>query len=151
MDRARAREHRSMIPFDIENQLSEDSWRQARSWRMTRDDFLATDMYETEEGLVIEVVLPGIDPDDIEVSAMGDTLTLQGEIKKPDPEKVTYLTQECSYGRFRRTIQLPQMMSSDVEATMEKGILRILVAKPEGERLRNIKVTEKKSQQEQEA
>jgi HSP20 family protein len=143
MDRIRSRENRSMMPFDAARQLTEDGWWEARPW-MTRDDFLATDMYETEEGLVIEVVLPGIEPDDIEIRASGDTLTLQGEIKGPDPEKVNYLAQERSYGRFRRTIQLPQIMSSEIDATMEKGILRMLLAKPEGERLRKIQVKEVK-------
>ena len=148
MDRVRARENRSMIPADAPSQLREDGWRQTGPWRMTGDDCLATDMYETEDGLMIEMVLPGIEPDDVDIQVMGDTLTIQGEIEPPDPEKVTFLAQERSYGRFRRTIQLPQMITSDVDATMEKGILRILVAKPEGERLRKIRVSEKKQDQE---
>jgi HSP20 family protein len=139
MDRIRAREDRSVTPYDRANRWIENAWAGVRPWQ-ARDDLLSTDMYETDEGLVIEVVLPGVDAEDVEISVMGDTLTIQGDLKRPDLGKVSYLAQERSYGAFRRTIQLPDLAPERISATMEMGILRLTLAKPEEERPHKITV-----------
>ncbi len=139
MDRNTAQEGRSLVPFGV-GQLLENAWSPARPWLFARDDFASMNMYETEEGIVIEMALPGVDAKDLEINVVGDTLTIKGELKRPDPQEVNYIIQERSYGQFQRTIQLPGIMSDKVDATLEKGILHLELAKPESERPRKIKV-----------
>lgn len=139
MDRTSTRENRSLVPFGEANRMIENAWSAPRPWPV-QDAFSAMDMYETEEGIVIEVLLPGVDPKDVEVRVMGDTLTLRGELKRPDPQNAAYILQERSFGTFQRTIQLPGVKSDKVDATLEKGILRLVLAKPEEERARRIKI-----------
>lgn len=139
MDRNRTREGRSLVPMSNASQQLENVWSPARAW-FTRDDFASMNMYETEEGVVVELSLPGVDASDLEINVIGDTLTIRGELKRPDPKDVTYLIQERSYGQFQRTIQLPGIMSDKVDATLEKGILRLELRKPESQRPRKIKI-----------
>ena len=142
MDSVKERETRSLLPAGV-GSLIEGPWLEPRLW-FGRDEFLAMDMYETDEGLVIEVALPGVAQDDLKLNVLGDTLTLEGELKRPTGENVSYLAQERTYGRFRRSIQLPQIHWDKIDATLEKGILRVMVARPEEERPRSIRVKTKK-------
>jgi HSP20 family protein len=139
MDRNRTREGRSLVPFSDAGQMLGNAWSPARAW-FARDDLASMNMYETEEGVVVELSLPGVDASDLEINVMGDTLSIRGELKRPAPENVTYLIQERSYGEFQRTIQLPGIMSDNVDATLEKGLLRLELSKPESDRPRKIQV-----------
>jgi HSP20 family protein len=89
----------------------------------------------TEEGdnLYVRAELPGINPDDIEISVEGDTLTLKGERKLGEPEEnVCYHRRERESGRFRRVITLPTRINTDaVEASFRNGVLKIVLPKAE--------------------
>jgi HSP20 family protein len=128
-----------MVPLSNANQMIEHPWSVVRPW-LTRDDLLSMSMYESEEGVVVEVSLPGVSAEDLEISVMGDTLTLKGELARSAPEGANYMIQERSYGRFQRSIQLPGVMSDRVDATLEKGVLRLVLFKPKEERPRKIQV-----------
>ena len=146
MDRNRARDPRAMVPFGNANQLIESAWpymvTPSRAW-LTRDDLMAMDVYAGQEGWVIQVALPGVALEDVEISAFGDTLTIKGELKRSEPEKATYLIRERSSGSFSRTIQIPGIASSRVSATLENGVLQLLVTRPEEERPQTVKVKSK--------
>jgi len=64
---------------------------------------LAVDMYETDDAIVIKSAIPGVKPEDLDVSVSGDTLTIKGEIPEP-PENVDYILRERRYGPFSRTL-----------------------------------------------
>ena len=135
-----------MVPFGSTSQLIESAWPNmvapSRAW-FARDDLLAMDVYAGQEGWVIQVALPGVALEDLKISAFGDTLTIKGELKQSEPEKATCLIRELSSGAFSRTIQIPGIASSRVSATLENGVLQLLVTRPEAERPQTVKVKSK--------
>lgn len=102
----------------------------------------AMDMYETDEAVVVKVSVPGVKPEDVEVSVVGDMLTVRGEIKAE--EKVAggqYLCRELAHGRFARSVSLPGLVQADrAKAEFEHGILTIHVPKVEEAKPKVIKV-----------
>lgn len=102
----------------------------------------AMNIWTNEEGGVITAELPGLSPDDIDISVVGETLTLSGE-RKADKvgDDVRYHRQERGYGKFSRTIQLPFQVDADkVEAVFEKGVLHIALPRAEADKPRKIAV-----------
>ena len=86
---------------------------------------------ETEDTLVAEIEVPGIHPEDIDISVTSEMITIAGEKKqaKEDEEKKYHLM-ERSYGRFSRSIQLPSVVDPErVEARYRDGILLITLEK----------------------
>ena len=65
------------------------------------------DMYETADNIVVKATVPGVKPEDIEVTITGDLLTIKGESKTEEKtEKRNYLRQERRYGSFCRQVSL---------------------------------------------
>ena len=92
----------------------------------------ALDMTETNDAVDVTAELPGVDPKDVDISVVGDTLTIKGEKKteKETKEKDFYCA-ERSYGAFARTVELPfEIDAAKVEANFDKGVLKVHVAKP---------------------
>ena len=103
------------------------------------DGFLAMDVYETDNGFVIEAVLPGAAEDDLKITLDGDTLALEGEVH-PSEQEGTYIHRERTYGKFRRTIQLPEVDRDSIDATLTNGILTVTLAKPREKRPRTVPI-----------
>lgn len=104
--------------------------------------FPAMNVWHNEEGVVITAELPGVNPEEIDISVVGDTLTLTGSRQGEEAvEDVKYHRRERGYGKFTRTFQLPFAVEADqVGATFEKGILQILLPRAEAEKPRKISV-----------
>ena len=102
----------------------------------------ALDMYETDEAVVVKASVPGVKPEDVEVSVVGDTLTIRGEIKADEKvENGQYLCRELARGRFARSVSLPGLVQADkAKAEIENGILTIQVPKVEEAKPKVIKV-----------
>jgi HSP20 family protein len=100
------------------------------------------DMYQTEDDLVVKVALPGLKPEDIQISVTGDVLTLKGEFKEEQENKnANYHIRERRYGSFSRSIPLPVPVKSDnAKADFENGILTITLPKTEDIRPKTISV-----------
>lgn len=104
---------------------------------------LHVDAYATDEEVVITAAVPGMNPEDVEITLEGDTLTIKGEIKGP-MENVNYLLQERPCGRFQRTLRLNIPVQADkAEATFEKGILTLVIPKQEEVKPKTIKIKTK--------
>ena len=82
--------------------------------------------------LVIKADLPGIDPKEVSISVLGNQLTIEGERKREEKkEEKDYFYQEFSYGKFARTIPLPEGVSADqVKANYKNGVLEITMPAP---------------------
>jgi HSP20 family protein len=100
------------------------------------------DVHETKEGFQLQVELPGVKQEDIQVTIEGDTLTLKGERKRETEMKEDrYHRIERSYGTFQRSIVLPSVVDPNrVKATYRDGVLQILLPKNEAARPKEIKV-----------
>ncbi|MGD9644822.1 MAG: Hsp20/alpha crystallin family protein [Pirellulales bacterium] len=94
----------------------------------------AVDVAETDEEVVVRAEVPGLKPDDFEVTVTGDQLVLSGEKKETEQRKVKGARwTETRSGAFRRAIRLPVAVQADkVAATHENGVLTIHLPKVPG-------------------
>jgi HSP20 family protein len=101
---------------------------------------------ETDEAYEVTAELPGMRPDDVEVTVEQNVLTISGERKwSEEAENRNFHRVERGYGRFLRTFALPQQVSADsVQARFEDGVLHVTIPKAEGARPRRIQIDEGK-------
>jgi len=99
------------------------------------------DVVEKEDDIQILATMPGIDKESLELTILGDTLTIAGEKKSPIQEGVTYIRRERPFGKFRKLIDLPYSVDQDkVTATYNDGLLTVTMSKAESAKPRQIKV-----------
>ena len=100
------------------------------------------DVIENEDAFTVQVLVPGINPNDLDITVNDQTLTIRGEWKQSElPEGTTFHLRERSTGRFERTIQFPLPLNADaVQAQYEHGILALTLPKAEGVKPRRISV-----------
>ncbi|MFH0840747.1 MAG: Hsp20/alpha crystallin family protein [bacterium] len=105
---------------------------------------LAVDVYEAKDKFIVKSTIAGADPENLEVSLNKDVLTIRGKREESkELEEENYLYQECYWGKFSRTIILPATIEEDkVEATLEHGILTIVLPKSRKTEEIKIKVKE---------
>jgi len=113
-----------------------DFW-DGRNGGMIRGHQVPVSIWDDEKNIYVEVELPGVARDDVEVVIQDGSLHLRGERKRPT-ENRDYWYNEREFGRFERVISLSEMVDPDqIEAEMKCGILSIkLVKKPEARRKR---------------
>lgn len=99
-------------------------------------------IFDERDGVVIVAEIPGLDPAGIEISGAAHTLTISGERKRESAtDGAAYHRQERPYGKFSRSIQLPEDLDVDkATARYESGILTVHVPKAEHARPRRITV-----------
>jgi len=98
------------------------------------------DVYCDEDGFVIEMALPGVDPEKIDVSIEGNQVSICGTMPEPSDER-RYLLHERPVGHFERTIQFPSELDAEnAEAHCEYGLIRLKVPRAEAARPRRIQV-----------
>lgn len=93
-----------------------------------------------EKGYYLEIDLPGVKKEDIEISVNDSILTVAGERKlEKKEEKENYTRIESFFGRFERSFKLPQDADTDnIEAKYENGVLKLFIprkTKPEGKKI----------------
>lgn len=97
-----------------------------------------------EGALVALINLPGVEIEDVEITANNDTFTLSGEVKVQGVEG-ELLWQERTGGHFYRSFKLPVPIKADeVDATFKAGVLRIEMPKIDELKSRTIKIKESK-------
>lgn len=126
------------------DRLFEDSFVQPRAFaRGDVEQGLPLDIRMTEEELVLTAPLPGVKPEDVDISITGDTLTITGktEEEKRD-EREGYLYQEIRRGTFSRSVALPSGLKVDeTSARFENGMLTLTIPKAEEAKPRQIKIS----------
>jgi HSP20 family protein len=106
---------------------------------------LPLDVYATEDEVVVLAAVPGMNPEDIQVTIDKNTLTLSGEMvnvaDSEDTKSATWYLHELPHGSFERSLTLPATLdASRAEATFENGMLRLTLPKAESEKPKQIKV-----------
>ena len=93
----------------------------------------SVDISETDNEIIVQAEIPGIDPKDLDISLNGRLLTIKGEKKSEHEEKKeNYHKIERKYGAFSRTLELPADVDPDkVEAKYKDGVLKITLSKTE--------------------
>jgi HSP20 family protein len=132
--------------------MMDEAFRRPVMWRRVPEaEFVwspSIEMYQKENSYTIRLELPGVRPEDVDISMSGDSLIVKGERKPPeDMQDEAYQLCEVCYGSFTRTINLPESVDSDkIEANLENVILDIRVTKAEKVKPKQIKVQSKSSQ-----
>ena len=102
----------------------------------------AMDIYETDDSVVAEMNIPDFDPKKIDVSVEDGVLTVSGSADEEKEEKKKgYWRKEIRRGSFGRTVRLPVAIKENaVEATYEKGVLKIVMPKEEVKPASKVKI-----------
>jgi HSP20 family protein len=101
----------------------------------------AMNVWTNEDGAVVTAELPGVDPEDIDISVVNDTLTLTGTRQPKEVEGATYHRRERGQGRFTRSFQLPfRIEGEEVEASFERGVLHIHLPRAQEDKPKKITV-----------
>ncbi len=104
---------------------------------------LPVDAYTTPDEVVIIASVPGVAPEDVEITLEGETLTIRGELPGP-PESVNCVLQERTSGKFARTLTLNVPVNAEkAEAVFQNGVLTLHIPKAEAVRPKTIKVSVK--------
>jgi HSP20 family protein len=124
------------------NRLFEDSVISQGTWGQRG---LAANLYETSEGFVLQVPMPGVNPESVEITAKQDTLSLAWKTSVPAPEGATARWQGFTNGEYQQSLTLPTAINAEkVEAEYENGILTLRLPKAEHAKARTIKVNAKR-------
>ncbi len=104
--------------------------------------FPAVDVSETDNSVTVTAEIPGMKPEDIDLSIENDTLVIQGEKKQEQrDEKENRLRVERSYGSFYRAVPLPcKCKEEDIKASFKNGVLSVEMPK-ETEQARGKKIS----------
>lgn len=129
-----------------------DPWQELR--RMEREmnrllsrapaavEFPAVNIWTEEERAIVTTEVPGVSPQDMDISVVGSTLTIRGS-REPEAlkEGESYHRRERWYGQFSRSVDLPFAVEAGaVEARFDKGVLYITLPRAEAEKPRKISV-----------
>ncbi|HJX37430.1 MAG TPA: Hsp20/alpha crystallin family protein [Anaerolineae bacterium] len=106
---------------------------------------LALDIYRTEDAAVVKTAVPGVKPDDLDITISGNMLTISGETREEDEvREENYLRRERRLGSFSRSVVLPEGLELDkAEASFEDGVLTLTIPKAPEAKPKVIKVQSK--------
>jgi HSP20 family protein len=135
----------SLIPWkpfsDLDKFFGDDDWLFPVFPRMELAK-PAMDVKETDKEVIAEVEIPGFDPEKVDVSVEDGVLRVKGSMdeKKEEKEK-GYWRREIRKGSFERMVRLPVAVKENaVEATYEKGLLKIVMPKAEAKPSSKVKI-----------
>jgi len=113
---------------------------------LTRKVFPAVNVWTGRDDAIVTAELPGVDPGKLDITVVGDTLTISGSRAADElKEDQAYSRQERESGKFTRQIQLPFRVEPDrVEAHYARGILRITLPRLEADKPKQISITASK-------
>ncbi len=128
---------------DAMDRLFEESFVRPFGWVSPVESAMALDMYETDDNLVIKAALPGVLPENVDVTIEGDRLRIEGEVKADEEmDKGKVHIRERRYGKFSRVILLPTDVQSDkAKAEFKDGILTLTLPKAEELKPKRIKIS----------
>jgi len=103
---------------------------------------LAVDVYQTPTDIILQTMVAGVKPDDLELTIGRDIITVRGKREESRTiDEDNYFTKELYWGKFSRTISLPaEVEPEEVEATERHGLLTIKMQKVDKERKNSVKV-----------
>jgi HSP20 family protein len=128
------------------NRLFDESIvRSPRSWPSATGLAVAVDLEETDDDVIVTADLPGLQPDDVDISVTDSTLTMKGEFKSEEEgERGNVHYRERRYGSFQRVISLPAAVNANkTEAEFEDGVLTVTLPKTEETKPKQIMVKAK--------
>jgi HSP20 family protein len=102
----------------------------------------ALDVYTTTDAVVAKAALPGVKPEDVEITISDDQVTISGTFKEEkETTEAGYVQKELSRGAFRRSFAVPAALKADeAKAVFKDGLLTLTIPRAEEAKPRHIKV-----------
>ncbi|MBI4084961.1 MAG: Hsp20/alpha crystallin family protein [Candidatus Liptonbacteria bacterium] len=103
---------------------------------------LTIDVYQTPAEIIVESAIAGVKPEDIDISVSSDSITIRGE-RRHDEEirDEDYFYQECYWGRFSRSVILPEEVDPDnASVSFKNGVLKVKLPKLNRKKTKKLKV-----------
>lgn len=112
------------------------------SLRNESEGWLTIDVYQTSSEIVVESAVAGVDPETLDITATPDSIAIKGERqRRKEVKDEDYLYQECYWGRFSRSVILPQEVDPEnASVTFKNGILTVRLPKVNRKKSRKLKV-----------
>jgi HSP20 family protein len=105
---------------------------------------VTSNLYETAEGFVLQIPMPGVNPEAVEITAQQDTLNVKWQTSVNVPENATTHWSGFASGQYQQSFTLPAPINAErVEASYQNGILTLSLPKAEHVKARTIKVNVK--------
>ena len=103
---------------------------------------IAMDVVQDGDDLIVRASLPGVDPDEIQVTLEDGLLTIEGETgSESEEQKGDYLLRERRFGRFHRALRLPSSVDAErAQPSYANGVLTITVPKQEAKKARKLQI-----------
>lgn len=103
---------------------------------------LTIDVYQNSDEIIVESTIAGIGTNDIDVAITPESVTIKGKREKKEKvRKDDYLYQECFWGKFSRSIILPQEIDPDKsQASLKDGVLKIVLPKVQRQKSKKVRV-----------
>jgi HSP20 family protein len=103
---------------------------------------LTIDVYQTPDTIVIESAIAAVRPEDLDIDVSADSVTIRGErVNERNVSEDDYLYQECYWGRFSRSVILPQEIDPEkATVSLKQGILTITLPKTSRKKSKKLKV-----------
>ena len=117
-------------------------YRQQKEGTVTRRKL---DAYETDDEIVVQSAIGGIESKDLDISIDGDMLIIKGQRQSTEQiDAKNYILKECYWGNFSKKILLPQKVKiSQAKAVVKNGILTLRIPKEEKSSSQKIKISDK--------
>jgi HSP20 family protein len=129
---------------DVFDRLFENAFTPIFGEGTVGSSWVRANVWDTNDGYQVALLLPGVDPEGVEISALGNTITVAGKLDVSQPEGGRVVWQEFGPAEFRRQIGLPMDVDSErIEAAYRNGILLVTAPKAEHAKPRTIKVEAK--------
>jgi HSP20 family protein len=137
--------HRRWDPWNDLDQLQREMNRLFSAWQPGAAgdaEYPAINLYQNQDSLLLTAELPGLDPEQLDLTVTSDRVTLRSTQRSPKEENGSaWHRRERPDGTFSRTITLPvEVDPQRVEATCEKGVLTLKLPRPEEHKPRKITI-----------
>jgi HSP20 family protein len=124
------------------DQLFEESFVKPGTWQFGDGQLVPVDVYQNADEITVEAILPGVKPEEVDITMEGSVLSISGDTSASIPPREGILLTEIRRGRFVRTLTLPEGLEPDkAVATFEDGILTLRIPKAEVVKPRQIKIS----------
>jgi HSP20 family protein len=108
-------------------------------------EYPALNVYANQDGVVITAELPGVNPDDLDISVHRETVSIKGKRDDRAADARGYHRQERRQGNFLRTISLPFLVdTAKVKAEMTDGVLALALQRAEEDKPKRVSVSSRK-------
>ena len=140
----RHEEERGVKRILVNAEKNSDNKKNGKDWieEENEEAELTVDVYQTPTEIIVQTMVAGVKPEDLELTIARDMITIRGQRgENRTIEEENYFTKELYWGAFSRTIMLPQEVEpEEAEATEKHGLLTIKLKKVDKEKRNSVKV-----------